>query len=286
MALFHRLLRSRDASRLDPVWRNGVTTTLSHLIRCVTRAGRKSITDAAPTGLRSDDEHRTNTRKVEFPTRTKKTSKWSHTPGKDSPKAGGHRNVEGRRRRRNEPDADRQRPRFAGEESRDARIPRDPEPWQVQKAALQKKFKEDKWQPRKRLSPDAIEGIRALHAQYPDKYTTPVLAAQFEVSPEAIRRILKSKWRPTEEEAASRSERWLKRGEKIWTQMVELGVKPPKKWREMGIGRARPHGGRWRTSRLDESARRALSEGRLSHPTSSSQDPGALERTSLAERIL
>ncbi|MCJ1367055.1 Required for respiratory growth protein 9 mitochondrial [Acarospora aff. strigata] len=109
------------------------------------------------------------------------------------------------------------------------------ESWQVQKHALQKKFGEQGWSPRKRLSPDALEGIRALHAQYPDKFTTPLLADQFKVSPEAIRRILRSKWRPNEAEESSRRQRWDKRGEIIWGQMVELGVKPPKRWREMGI---------------------------------------------------
>jgi hypothetical protein len=67
-----------------------------------------------------------------------------------------------------------------------------------------------------------------------------MLAKEFKVSPEAIRRILKSKWRPTAEEAAARNERWTKRGEKIWTRLVELGVKPPKKWRDMGVGQRAP----------------------------------------------
>ncbi|MCJ1232988.1 Required for respiratory growth protein 9 mitochondrial [Varicellaria rhodocarpa] len=111
------------------------------------------------------------------------------------------------------------------------------EQWQVQKHALKEKFGTQGWMPRKRLSPDALEGIRALHSQHPEKYSTPVLAEQFKVSPEAIRRILRSKWRPTEEEEADRLKRWDKRGESIWSQMVEVGVKPPKKWREMGISR-------------------------------------------------
>ena len=111
------------------------------------------------------------------------------------------------------------------------------EPWQVQKAALLKKFGSSGWTPRKRLSPDALEGIRALHAQYPEKYTTPELAKLFEVSPENIRRILKSKWRPNEEEEGSRRQRWIKRGESKWSQMAELGIKPPKKWRRKGIGK-------------------------------------------------
>ena len=111
--------------------------------------------------------------------------------------------------------------------------------WQTQKSALSAKFGPTGWLPRKRLSPDTLEGIRALHAQYPDKFTTPVLADQFKVSPEAIRRILKSKWRPKDKEEESRRQRWEKRGESIWSQMVEMGIKPPKKWRDMGVGKSR-----------------------------------------------
>lgn len=114
------------------------------------------------------------------------------------------------------------------------------EQWQIQKVALEKKFSDEGWNPRKRLSPDAIEGIRAMHAQYPDQFTTPVLAKQFEVSPEVIRRILKSKWRPTPEEAEERRQRWDRRGERIWSNQAEMGQRPPKKWREMGVGRAKP----------------------------------------------
>lgn len=109
-------------------------------------------------------------------------------------------------------------------------------PWQVQKSALSRKFGTSGWSPRKRLSPDSIEGIRNIHAQYPDRYTTPVLAEQFKVSPDAIRRILKSKWRPNDEEEDNRRERWNKRGMNIWGQMSELGIKPPKKWRNQGVG--------------------------------------------------
>ncbi|KAJ9619179.1 Required for respiratory growth protein 9 mitochondrial [Taxawa tesnikishii (nom. ined.)] len=111
------------------------------------------------------------------------------------------------------------------------------EEWQIQKAALEGKFGEESWNPRKRISPDALAGIRALHASQPTVYTTPVLAEHFKVSPEAIRRILKSKWQPKEEEVEDRRRRWEKRGEKKWSEMVELGIRPPKKWREMGVGK-------------------------------------------------
>lgn len=110
--------------------------------------------------------------------------------------------------------------------------------WAVQKEALKEKLRGEAWNPRKKLSPDTMEGIRHLNSTQPDKFTTPVLAEHFKVSPEAIRRILKSKWRPSDEEYEARMERWNKRGERIWSNLVEMGVKPPKKWREMGVGRA------------------------------------------------
>lgn len=110
------------------------------------------------------------------------------------------------------------------------------EKWQIDKAALQEKMGGEAWNPRKKLSPDALEGIRTLHAQHPEEFTTPVLAQHFKISPEAVRRILKSKWRPTSDEEEARRERWDRRGEKIWTALVDQGVHAPKKWREMGIG--------------------------------------------------
>lgn len=100
------------------------------------------------------------------------------------------------------------------------------EPWQVQKSALQQKFADEGWNPRKKLSPDTIEGIRALHEQYAEKYTTAVLSEQFKVSPEAVRRILKSKWRPSEDKMLERRERWAKRHDRIWDQQAEIGLRP------------------------------------------------------------
>ncbi|KAK3387622.1 required for respiratory growth protein 9, mitochondrial, partial [Podospora didyma] len=108
--------------------------------------------------------------------------------------------------------------------------------WRAQKEALKKKFPEG-WNPRKKLSPDALAGIRALHAQFPEVYSTEVLAKNFEMSPEAIRRILRSKWTPSSEEEIDRQERWFNRGKKVWARWAELGKKPPRKWRAEGIVR-------------------------------------------------
>ncbi|KAI9820643.1 MAG: Required for respiratory growth protein 9 mitochondrial [Pycnora praestabilis] len=167
----------------------------------------------------------------------------------------------------------------------------DRETWQIQKSALLEKFGSQSWTPRKRLSPDALEGIRALNAQYPNKYTTPVLADQFKVSPDAIRRILKSKWRPNDEEEADRRHRWDKRGEKIWTQMVELGVKPPKKWREMGVGKSDQSQDSDRIkkprtkARTSNVARKPWSVNEEGFQRMRSDEPLPMEE-SLAERIL
>ncbi|KAF4452045.1 Required for respiratory growth protein 9, mitochondrial [Fusarium austroafricanum] len=108
--------------------------------------------------------------------------------------------------------------------------------WKTQKAALKEKFPEG-WRPRKCLSPDALTGIRALNAQFPDVYTTEALANKFEVSAEAIRRILKSKWQANPEEEEKRTARWFRRGKDVWEQKAALGIKPPQKWRREGITR-------------------------------------------------
>jgi hypothetical protein len=114
------------------------------------------------------------------------------------------------------------------------------EQWMVQKEAIKKKFGDEAWAPKKRLSPDTLEAIRTMHTSDPDKFSTPLLAEQFKVSPEVIRRILRTKWQPDEATVQDRQERWARRGERIWTKQAELGVRPPKKWREMGVAQTEP----------------------------------------------
>lgn len=126
----------------------------------------------------------------------------------------------------------------ASRSDKDTRTPQRPrrETWQTQKEALEQKFGETGWQPRKRLSPDTIEGIRAMHASDPASYSTQTLSEHFKVTPEAIRRILKSKWRPNDEEAQDRRVRWERRGANKWQAMAEKGARPPAKWRALGAG--------------------------------------------------
>ena len=97
-------------------------------------------------------------------------------------------------------------------------------PWLEYKNALKRKFPEG-WNPRKKISPDAMEGMRALHQQYPEECTREVLAAQFKISQEAVRRILKAKPRHVNLQAMQR-ERWAKRHDQIWDNMSQLGLRP------------------------------------------------------------
>lgn len=160
----------------------------------------------------------------------------------------------------------------------------DRDAWKVQKEALNEKFGNVGWVPRKKLSPDALDGIRSLHTKNPQKYSTETLADQFKISPEAIRRILKSKWKPTEEEQEDRRRRWDRRGEAIWSQMVELGVKPPKKWREMGISHPRLTRETQSSYRSSKSDMERVANIRVSRSPVSSV--GTTSEVSLYDRIL
>jgi len=87
--------------------------------------------------------------------------------------------------------------------------------WRVQKEALRDKFPEG-WAPPKRLSREAMDLIRVLVKEQPDVYTTPVLAERFKVSPEAIRRIVRSRFSlPPGERERREERRKLQRQEKI-----------------------------------------------------------------------
>ncbi|PKS06921.1 hypothetical protein jhhlp_005517 [Lomentospora prolificans] len=144
--------------------------------------------------------------------------------------------------------------------------PKQKEPWQLQKAALSQKFPMG-WSPPKRLSPDCLAGMRALHAQFPDAYDTPALANLFGVSPEAVRRILKSKWTPkTEEEEESRRERWTRRGIRVWERYAELGLKVPSKWRREGVGRRRKAGNAGLTPDAEQAEGLEAADGERPNP--------------------
>jgi hypothetical protein len=81
-----------------------------------------------------------------------------------------------------------------------------PHEYKVHRATMQKNFP-DGWSPPRKLSREAMEGLRELHRFDPEKFNTPVLAEKFKISPESVRRILKSKWAPSREKRISLAEK-------------------------------------------------------------------------------
>ena len=60
-----------------------------------------------------------------------------------------------------------------------------------------------------------MDGLRSLHAFDKDTFSCAVLADKFKISPEAVRRILRSKWEPSREKRARLAER-ERRGREDW----------------------------------------------------------------------
>lgn len=78
--------------------------------------------------------------------------------------------------------------------------------WRKHKETIQTKFPKG-WLPPKRISREAIDLIRLLQKSDPQQFTTPILADKFKISPEAVRRILKSQFALPAEEVARREKR-------------------------------------------------------------------------------
>ncbi|KAI5791645.1 hypothetical protein DFH27DRAFT_569848 [Peziza echinospora] len=97
--------------------------------------------------------------------------------------------------------------------------------WLVQKAAIALKLKGQTWCPPKRISPGTVMLIKSISRQSPNLFTAAELAAKFKITPEAVRKVLKSKWMPKEgsDDAEDRLRRWLKRGEVIRGAKIEKG---------------------------------------------------------------
>ncbi|KAK6199486.1 required for respiratory growth protein 9, mitochondrial [Scheffersomyces amazonensis] len=72
--------------------------------------------------------------------------------------------------------------------------------WEKREDSLKKRY--EAWNPTRKLSRQAMDDIRSLARQMPHLKTVD-LANHFRISPEAIRRILKSNWVPNEDEHLS-----------------------------------------------------------------------------------
>lgn len=81
-----------------------------------------------------------------------------------------------------------------------------PQEFKAHREVMRKDFPNG-WDPPRKISREAMEGIRQMHRFDPGKFTTPVLAEKFKISPEAVRRVLKSRWEPPREKRLKIAER-------------------------------------------------------------------------------
>lgn len=91
------------------------------------------------------------------------------------------------------------------------------EPWKRQMFALKERFPQG-WDPKRRLSRDEMEDLRQRKRAHPELNNSQ-LGDMYRVSPEAVRRVLRSTWAPKGDAAQRVQKRWKRRGER-------LGAKP------------------------------------------------------------
>ena len=92
------------------------------------------------------------------------------------------------------------------------------------------------WSPPHKLSRQAMDGLRVLHMHDPETFSTPLLAERFRVSPEAIRRILRSKWEPSPEQRARLLRREL-REKQAWIEAKRVAER--EEYKALGDGRTK-----------------------------------------------
>ncbi|KAJ6260267.1 hypothetical protein Dda_4491 [Drechslerella dactyloides] len=105
------------------------------------------------------------------------------------------------------------------------RSERDPdEPaWKTHRDAVKAKHSGSAWNPFTRLSPAAVATLKQLKAENPNM-TVEEYAPIFKISPDSLRRILRSKWTPSAKEEEDRMERWRRRGDSVWKRWVDNGM--------------------------------------------------------------
>lgn len=125
--------------------------------------------------------------------------------------------------------------------------------WHKRDESLRKRY--GAWNPTRKLSREQMNSIKEMKAMVPHMNTKQI-ADHFGINPESIRRILKSKWVPSEAEAADVRKRAEKRKEKSTQRKIvaaEERGQAPKKHRLHG--RPRPQ------RKTDERRRKPYTEG-------------------------
>ena len=90
------------------------------------------------------------------------------------------------------------------------------------------------WSPPHKLSRQAMDGLRVLHMHDPETFSTPLLAERFRISPEAVRRILRSRWEPSPEQRARLLRREL-REKQAWIEAKRAAER--EEFKALGGGR-------------------------------------------------
>ncbi|KAF9178106.1 Required for respiratory growth protein 9 mitochondrial [Haplosporangium sp. Z 767] len=84
---------------------------------------------------------------------------------------------------------------------RDGSEPEIPQ-WRKHKEAIKNKLLGKAWNPQRKITRQAMEEVRYLRKQFPEEWTTQKLASHYNVSGEAIAKILRTKFQPHSERAA------------------------------------------------------------------------------------
>ncbi|KAL0090456.1 hypothetical protein J3Q64DRAFT_1409891 [Phycomyces blakesleeanus] len=95
------------------------------------------------------------------------------------------------------------------------------------------------WRPKKRISRETMEKIRSLASSNPGQYTTMSISTEFKISPEAVKRILKSRFTPSDEEAKRQeNNRYKAMGERR-KQLKDIYGEPDPRERQERIAKSR-----------------------------------------------
>lgn len=86
--------------------------------------------------------------------------------------------------------------------------------WKRDLYARREKMQGESWTPRRKVSRTTMEDIRHLKSENP-QLNSGSLGEIFGLSPEAVRRILKSRWTPSEDEEERIRQRWSRRGDRV-----------------------------------------------------------------------
>ncbi|KAF8609645.1 hypothetical protein BDV93DRAFT_518427 [Ceratobasidium sp. AG-I] len=114
------------------------------------------------------------------------------------------------------------------------RPPPTPHQYLTHRATMKRMYPEG-WAPPRTISREAMESLREMNQRDPIQFRVPVLAAKFKISPEAVSRILKSKWQPPPERKAKliarenmMKDKWI--AEKIRAERAEAEKSLEGRW--------------------------------------------------------